>query len=527
MKKVISILLALVVTASISLSAGVREHHSAMSVITAPGNGAVTATSKWVPVAPGVTSGKATIKSIDFASANVIWASGYTTAADLAFRSTDGGANWSQFTLPSGNQGATNISARNDSVAIIGLYTGQIIRTQNGGAKWDTVYSYKIGTDPGFFDGVKYLTKDTAIAIGDADANGLVVVRSVDGGATWTRITNLPTPVNTGDSWFGYASYGSCIDSYGKTVWIATYAGTGKDPVIVKSTDGGTTWTAITVSGLTGGNSVNYYFRTIKFLDDKVGFAVDRQAGSSSTVAQKVHRTTDGGLTWSDTLSLEAGVAPANAKAYNVIPIRGTANVLAVGVSAATGAKSWWSSDTGKTWTLLATPGSSQLITGAFLNATTGFAGGVNQLLKYGNSVKVTFMANTATVPDTLKPSSSIQVRGGGAQLTWGDDTPGIMKNIGGDNWSYTGYFPVGETIPYKYVTKVNAASANVGWENDINQWGNGNRRLIVGQNDTTIALEFVNGSPNQQAQFWKPYTPSQDSIAVMFRVNMQNEENF
>ncbi|MGE5313605.1 MAG: DUF4623 domain-containing protein, partial [Acidobacteriota bacterium] len=141
-------------------------------------------------------------------------------------------------------------------------------------------------------------------------------------------------------------------------------------------------------------------------------------------------------------------------------------------------------------------------------------------------SVKVTFLANIATVPDTLKPNSIVQVRGGSASLTWGDDTQGNMTNIGGDYWQYSAGFPVGETFGYKYVTKTNAA-AGTGWENDINQWGNGNRQLVVGQNDTTIALEFVNGSPNQQAQFWKPYTPSQDSIAVMFRVNMQNEENF
>ncbi len=141
----------------------------------------------------------------------------------------------------------------------------------------------------------------------------------------------------------------------------------------------------------------------------------------------------------------------------------------------------------------------------------------------------VTFIANVATVPDTLKSNSSVQIRGSAAQLTWGSDTPAKMTNKSGDYWQFTGLFVQGETIAYKFTTNAaKPAIDNLGWENDITQWGNGNRQLIVGASDTTLPLQFVNGSPiKQPLQYWKPYTPSTDSVAVLFRVNVQNEENF
>jgi hypothetical protein len=239
MKKAFSMVVALIFATSLSMAAGIPEHHQAPVIETAPGVVNVAATAKWFPSNPAVSGGKVTVRSIQYTSANVIWASGYTSTADYVYRSTDGGANWTQNQLPTktGGFGACNVSAQNDSVAVIGLFnTGQLLRTQNGGAKWDTVYTLA----GAYWDGVKFVSKDTVVAVSDAVTAGAVVVRSTDGGKTWAPVT-LPAPVNAGLNWFGYATFGACMDSYKNTVWISLYSGTGVDPVIIKSTDAGAT----------------------------------------------------------------------------------------------------------------------------------------------------------------------------------------------------------------------------------------------------------------------------------------------
>ncbi len=152
----------------------------------------------------------------------------------------------------------------------------------------------------------------------------------------------------------------------------------------------------------------------------------------------------------------------------------------------------------------------------------------VCSLTATGQTVTVTFVANTATVPDTLKPNSTVQVRGSLAPLTWDGKTGVTLLNVGGDYWSGTATFHTGDTVQFKFYT--NAVDAlgsreHQGWEQNSTD-PSGNRILIVGARDTTLPLQFVNGSPVNQPQYWTPYVPS-DSIDLWFRVNMQGKEDF
>ncbi len=128
-------------------------------------------------------------------------------------------------------------------------------------------------------------------------------------------------------------------------------------------------------------------------------------------------------------------------------------------------------------------------------------------------TVNVTFRVNTATVPDTVGPNSVVQVRGGTAPLTWGNDTGGQMTRVEGDYWEVTLAFAENATSGYKFFVNAAGDGTGNGWEAgpDLN--------LTVGTSDTTLPLHYfrVVDTPNA---FDPPYTPS-DSMDVWFRVNV------
>ncbi len=150
-------------------------------------------------------------------------------------------------------------------------------------------------------------------------------------------------------------------------------------------------------------------------------------------------------------------------------------------------------------------------------------------LAQSSDSVNVTFWVNTATVPDTMKSTSFVQLRGDNAFLgPWGPTSKAILTHVAGDYWKGTFKFKKGDSFPYKIFTNANSAltteNEGAGWENNLQPTND--RLLTVGNSDTTLPVQFVNGTPNNQDQYWRPWTAS-DSIDVYFRVNMASNESF
>lgn len=491
---------------------------------------ATAASSAWTPVFIGAG---VTIKHFDYRPSGVIWAQGFNSTTDLALYSADNGASWTTTNLPvTTNNGYTNIASSNDTTAVIGDYDGNILRSVDKGKTWTKVYSYS-NPDTAWFDGIKFINATTAIAMGDADFFGLHVVKTTDAGATWSRITNIPDSAKGVGRYFAIATYGQAIQNVGNTVWMAYYSASAPRRMIspvIKTTDGGTTWTFTEATALRGGVN-NYYFRSMAFLDANIGFGVGRQINSAApTFTFPLVKTTDGGMTWSDTLALPGGLA--NNRVYVPYVIPGTKEVWFVGQTGAN-LGSWKSADSGKTFTTLASP----VIAGGFRSIgakdlTSIYAGNVG-LYKYQPSVKVTFIANTSGVPDTMMATSYVQIRGSAAQLTWDNLSPTKMTNLGtvanpSDYWTYTGYFPANAAFNYKFFTNAKAAitGADNGWEADL---APGNRQLAVGNNDTTIDVQYVNAfSPDKPAQYGAPFpTGKTDTVVAYLRVNMKSFETF
>jgi len=138
----------------------------------------------------------------------------------------------------------------------------------------------------------------------------------------------------------------------------------------------------------------------------------------------------------------------------------------------------------------------------------------------------VTFLVNSATVPDTVNPGYIMQIRGNKAPLTWGNDTGGGLTSIGGDYWSTTLAFNVGDTIYFKIF------AGTGGWESDVTPSDPGlplgNRSYIVANRDSVLPLEFFDNQPSSMhlPQYFRPWTAVADTfINVYFRVNMQGAD--
>jgi photosystem II stability/assembly factor-like uncharacterized protein len=359
-----------------------------------------------------IESATSRYKGIEILPGGVIWIFGNNDASTAStfygYRSVDNGKTWKKFTVPSAPaaSGVTNIAAKDSNIAVVGLNNGYLFRTTNGGAKWDSVFAYA-DVNVAWMDAVNCVgtTRDTMIAVGDADNSGLFVGRSTNAGATWTRLTNLPTTdsITAAVFYAGYYTYGQCTDVYQRTFWSSWYYGSGVDPRMLVSTDAGGSW-AVYKNVLPGGNAYDTYLRSINFKDQNVGYGVIKGLSSSST--NWMVKTTDGGKTWSDTISVEKGIAHNDALPTHVKPIRGTNNVFAGGYGI-NGSKAWWSTDNGATWTNLNIPlgptTNAWVLNSAFTDAQNGYAVGGQINLKLTPSTGVGGQENGQPVAYTLQ----------------------------------------------------------------------------------------------------------------------------
>jgi len=145
----------------------------------------------------------------------------------------------------------------------------------------------------------------------------------------------------------------------------------------------------------------------------------------------------------------------------------------------------------------------------------------------YAQKRNVTFLVNTATVPDTITAHSNVVLTGAAGADTAGTSTltnwgsGAVLTSIGGDYWRTTLQFNQGDTIAYK----IRIGSG--GWEENTNE-GNGNRDLIIPAKDTTLLLQFWNNghfpSGKNPTEYALPYVQASPDtfINIYVRVNLQ-----
>ncbi|WP_309640249.1 YCF48-related protein [Flavobacterium sp.] len=164
--------------------------------------------------------------------------------------------------------------------------SGRIFKTQDGGVTW-----LQQKNAPGtYFRSVAFVNDQVGFAgniginyfPGVTDTNPLY--KTIDGGNSWAPVTASIT---------GVVPAGICaIEAVNENVIYAA-GRVGTPQVILKSTDGGNTWTGTDIS------SQCKMILDLHFQTPEIGYAFTGTSASIASSKARVLRTTDGGTTWS------------------------------------------------------------------------------------------------------------------------------------------------------------------------------------------------------------------------------------
>jgi photosystem II stability/assembly factor-like uncharacterized protein len=261
---------------------------------------------RWTPQTSGTDR---ILNNVDFVDAN----NGFAVGDFRTFgKTTDGGTTWSFSSLSAVSNSYYGVSFVNPQIGWLSAVFGGLAKTEDGGTTW-TVQTPPTGAHVW---SVNALTSTTAWCVGSSGMAG----RTTNGGTTWLGGQSNPPENNDGggegiqeiqfvDANNGYFAAGkgwSSKSTDGGVTWtrmtIPTQAHmnhlhfpevntgwiVGNEGTIIKTSDAGATWTAQT-SGTTN-NLIGAYF-----VDASTGWIV----GDKGTIL----RTSNGGTTWSPEVS--------------------------------------------------------------------------------------------------------------------------------------------------------------------------------------------------------------------------------
>lgn len=205
----------------------------------------------------------------------------------VVLRSTDGGATWSQAPAP-----ARLLGVDGDPEAVFATAfrlgtsaepsRGSILRSADRGASWTEVHA---------FAGIPWdvwAAGGTVLVAGSTSAGAGVLLRSQDGGASWAAVGTLPRTLRDVR---GVHASGATIIAVG---WRAGAEGS----AILRSTDGGATWTETLVAGAAPGRYVEGVWGS-----GSHWFVIANQTHYQGAPDDGVIlRSTDGGATWTETV---------------------------------------------------------------------------------------------------------------------------------------------------------------------------------------------------------------------------------
>jgi len=325
-------------------------------------------TGAWIPQSTGFSTTPVGIDYISIVNPDTVWADAFDGSGQgthlLKFtKTTDGGNTWTPGSYSGVPSSCTvsSISAISANQAWIATYSSThsdqgIYVTSDGGASWTKQATAYFSLSSSFPDGVYFWDKNNGICFGDPISGYFEIYTTTNGGSTWTKVpkSNMPAALS------GEYGYVSLFAVYGNTFWFGTNKGR-----VFKSTDRGLNWT-VSNTGMTEVTNLGFHNAN----DGVATYVSYDSTGSINNFAMV--KSTDGGRTWST-------VSPTGTfykSSLAVVPNKPGMLVSVNGLSNTSKDGSAYSMDEGKTWTQLDTL--IQYTSVKFYNDKVGWAGGFN-----------------------------------------------------------------------------------------------------------------------------------------------------
>lgn len=282
----------------------------------------------------------ARLRGFSAVSERVAWASG---ADSTVLRTDDGGATWQKLTVTSDKLDFRDIDAIDVRTAyLLSIGNGSVSRiykTVDAGATW--MLQFRNDDPKAFYDAMSFWDEEHGIVMGDSIGGQFCIMTTENGGKTWVRVPAGALPpalANEG----AFAASGTNIATFGKTdAWIGT--GAAAKARVLHTHDRGRTWT-IAETPVLAGSSAGIF--SVAFRDAKHGVIVGGDYQNEKQAADNLALTGDGGATW----TLVKGLSGFRS-VVRFVPGMKTA-LVAVGPSGTD-----YSTDDGRTWTVLDGPG--------------------------------------------------------------------------------------------------------------------------------------------------------------------------
>jgi len=308
-------------------------------------------------------------------NATTAWAAGSGT--NQIIRTTDGGAHWDNVTPTSARAGTwiTYFLDANNAWLASSLQPGsgspdfsvEIYRTADGGRTWQHVG--QAAADQGWPASIDFVDRTHGWLFmrlgGAAGSDGAAFYGTVDGGSSWSKLSEADTGGNPGHLPLR-CSKSAPVFLNAATGWIPGGCNAGGGPFFYVTHDSGRTWndTAIALPAGFSGNCICSIV-SLRFSDARNGVFVLTDYSSGSLPQSVIYATGNGGASWQPGPSLPA-------QTYEVFfinpsygwTIDGKANNSILSTS-----------DGGQHWSMVGTiPSTQGVMDLQFVNATVGWA---------------------------------------------------------------------------------------------------------------------------------------------------------
>lgn len=339
--------------------------------------------------------------------ANIAWAlvqRTSTTNHQTFSKTSNGGTTWTTGSIGVGNTtglGIGNITAVDANTAWVSVFptttalaTQGVYKTTNGGTTWSKQTTAAF-TSASFVNFVYFWDANNGVCMGDKRGGYFEIYTTTNGGTNWTRTPSINIAASATD--YGYT--GKYYVS-GNTIWFGTDGGE-----LMRSTDKGLNWTKFdTPISDFGGGTDTTSVAEFAFSDNNNGFILKETFDglpSPTFLELELHRTTDGGATWTP-------VTPGTGIFHGALAFAGP-GMLVTGGSSDGNFGSSYSLNNGVTWTAIDGLSHTML---ALKSDTVGWGGGfattgVGGAFKFNNTLSTQSFENAAKFKVFPNPASS------------------------------------------------------------------------------------------------------------------------